>query len=357
MVTLKQIAEKAGLSISTISHILNRQSPRYNAQTRERVRKIAEAMGYIPNRYAQVIRRGRSGIIGMIQHAGLLQVAVLKSQAAARAIVAANYRLLAGDSEWSGSGIQTICATMLDLRVEGLILIDPPATFPRDELDRFQKHRIPVVALGGVRIKGVPQIRVDAEKGMEMIVRHVAALGHRDLELVVPALPPRPSPAINWPTLERVAGFRRAARQAGLTAAQAKVTFFGAPNDIMSPYANGKAAMEQILARGERPRAVLFCNDDWAIGALAACAEAGVKVPDQIAITGFDNAPIGEYLPSPLTTVTQDFEGMAKAATDLLLERIRERDWNLEAPLIRVPGRLIVRRSCGAHAVAPSADA
>ncbi len=351
MVTLKQIAEKAGLSISTISHILNRQSPRYNAQTRERVQKIAQEMGYIPNRYAQVIRRGRSGIIGMIQHAGLLQIAVLKSQAAARAIVAAGYRPLAGDSEWSGSGIQIICATMLDLRVEGLILIDPPATFPPEELERFQQHKIPVVALGGVRMKGVAQVRVDAEQGMAMLVRHMAALGHRTLELVVPTLPPRHSSAVNWPTLERVAGFRQAARKAGLTASQAQVAFFGEPNDIMSPYANGKAAMEQILARLDRPNGVLFSNDDWAIGALAACAEAGVRVPEEIALTGFDNAVIGEYAYSPLTTVAQDFEKMAQEAIQLLLERIQERDQAFDTPLIRVPGKLIVRRSCGAHAV------
>lgn len=350
MVTLRQIAEHTGLSVSTISHILNRNSQRYSDGTRDRVFKTAKELGYTPNRYAQVIRHGKSGIVGMIQHSGLLQVSVQKGYAAARTLLASNYRLLSNDADWMGHGIETVCETMLDLRVEGLLLIDPPAAFPNKVLDRFNANATPVVALGGVRLPGVPLIRVDARDGMEKLTRHVLGLGYRKLQLVVPDLPAQADPAMYWSTLERVAGFQSAAAEAGLAAPQAKVVYAGTPNDRMAPYANGKAIMETILASGDRPEVLLFSNDDWAIGALAACAEAGVRVPQDIALTGFDNSLIGAYALCPLTTFSQDFEGMARSAAGLLLQMIGDSNRDGAGPEIKVPGSLVVRRSCGAPA-------
>lgn len=354
MVTLRQIAVQTGLSVSTVSHILNRNSQRYNAQTRDRVLEAAKELGYTPNRYAQVIRQGRSGIVGMIQHAGLLQVAVQKGYAAARAILDSGYRLLANDAEWMGKGIETVCATMLDLRVEGLLLIDPPAVFPRDQLDKFRANNVPVVALGGVRLPDVPMVRVDARDGMERITAHMLNRGFRRLRLVVPSLPPDASPMIYWNTLERVDGFRTAVRQAGLSERDANVFFAGTPNNLMSPYANGKAAMETLLAAPDRPEALLFSNDDWAIGALSACSEAGVRVPQDLAVTGFDNSLIGAFAISPLTTLAQDYEGMAREAVRLLMDGIRAGTLS-PAPEVKIAGSLVIRRSCGAPAPSPSA--
>lgn len=360
MVTLRDITEKTGLSVSTVSHILNHRAGRYSEQTRNRVIKAAKELGYAPNRYAQITRQGgRSGIIGMIQHAGLLQVAVLKGYAAARAIRESGYRLLANDAEWVGHGLDTVCATMLELRVEGLLLNDPPVAFPVAELEKFHANRIPVVALGGMRLPGVPQIRVDARDGMHQLTRHMIGLGYRSLELVVPH--PRASPtnkAANWSLLERIDGFQSAVREAGLNASAARVKYVGMPNDLMSPYANGKDAMAAILAAPNRPDAVLFSNDDWAIGALAACAEVGVRVPQDIALTGFDNSTVGAFAVSPLTTVSQDYEGMAHAAVDILMELVKRRDLpRATAPIIKLPGTLIVRSSCGASLRSASSPA
>jgi LacI family transcriptional regulator len=355
MVTLRQIAAQTGLSVSTVSHILNRNSQRYNARTRDRVLGAAKELGYTPNRYAQVIRQGRSGIVGMIQHAGLLQVAVQKGYAAAAAILESGYRLLANDAEWMGRGIETVCATMLDLRVEGLLLIDPPAVFPHDVLEKFRANGVPVVALGGVRLPGVPLVRVNARDGMERITRHLLGLGYRRIQLVVPSLPPDASPTLHWNTLERVEGFRQASGEAGLSDRQASVFYAGTPNNLMSPYANGKAAMETLLAAPDRPEALLFSNDDWAIGALSACAEAGVRVPQDLALTGFDNSLIGAFAFSPLTTLAQDYEGMAREAVRLLLAGIGKEPSSTPAAEIKVNGSLVVRRSCGAKAPAQSA--
>jgi LacI family transcriptional regulator len=354
MVTLRHIAAQTGLSVSTVSHILNRNSQRYNSQTRERVLGAARDLGYTPNRYAQVIRQGRSGIVGMIQHAGLLQVAVQKGYAAARVILDSGYRLLANDAEWMGRSIETVCATMLDLRVEGLLLIDPPAIFPRDVLEKFQANGVPVVSLGGVRLPGVPLIRVDARDGMERLTRHMLGLGYKRMQLVVPRMPPDSNAAVHWNTLERIEGFHAATREAGLPEHDARVFHAGTPNDRMSPYANGKAAMESLLAAPNRPEALLFSNDDWAIGALSACAQAGIRVPQDLAITGFDNSLIGAFALCPLTTLSQDYEGMAREAVRRLMEAIRDPSTVLSAPEVKVNGSLVVRRSCGAPPAPPA---
>lgn len=351
MANLRDISDRTGLSISTVSHILNRNSKRYSEQTRLRVLEAAKDIGYVPNHYAQLTRRGgRSEIIGMIQHAGLFQVSVLKCYAAARAIRDTGYRLLAYDAEWIGHGLDTVCSTMLELRVEGLLLNDPPNVFPTEELQKFRVNNIPVVSLGGMRLPGVPHIRVDARDGMRRLSRHVIGLGYRAVDLVVPdPVGSVRDKSANWGLLERIAGFQDAVAETGLGSARARVRNVGRPNELMSPYANGKATMAAILAEPRRPEAILFSNDDWAIGALAACSEAGVRVPQDIALTGFDNLPIGAFTSSPLTTFSQDYEGMAHAAVDLLIGFVKDKTIPPEtAPVVKVPGTLVVRSSCGA---------
>ncbi|MCG3149140.1 MAG: Catabolite control protein A [Verrucomicrobiae bacterium] len=342
--TLRDIASKAELSISTVSHILNGRPQHYSEKTRHKVERIARRLGYRPNRYAQVMRRQRSGLIGIIQHAGLLQAAVQKANHAALAVVNAGYEPLNADVLWRPAGIQTVCASMLDARVEGVLLVDAPASFPLEELTRFQRAKIPVVALGGGQYRGVPQVRVDARQGMRDLTRHVIALGHRPLCL----LTTRCDPATLWPAVERAEGFREACAAAGLAEADAEIIAGGSPNEAMHPYQNGREAMRELLRRERLPRAVLCSNDDWAIGALAACAERGIRVPEEVAVTGFDNSLIGEYCMVPLTTVAQPTALIAREAVAILMQLIAGEAVAPERLLVRVPGQLVVRRSCGA---------
>jgi len=348
MTTLRQIATKAGFSVSAVSHILNGRPERYRAVTRKKVERIASQLGYRPNRYAQIMRRNRSGLIGIIQHAGLLQAVVQKANHAALAVLQAGFETLNADGLWRPEGIQAVCTSMLDARVEGLILVDPPASFPKAELVRFRQAGIPIVALGGARFAGIPQVRVDARRGMRELTNHVLALGHRPLCLLTTWMDPRRAPATSWPALERAAGFREACTRAGVPKSATEIIFASLPNKAMHPYQNGRDAMRDLLHRARRPRVVLFSNDDWAIGALTACAELNVRVPQDIALTGFDNSLIGEYSMVPLTTVAQPTAAMGQRAVAILTRLISGQRLPAEDRLVRFPGQLIVRRSCGA---------
>lgn len=347
--TLRQIARAAGVSVSSASHILNGRSVRYSDATRARVESIARRLGYRPNRYAQTMRRRRSGIIGLLQHAGLLQAAVQKANQAAVAVVTAGYEVLNTDVLWRPQGVQMACSSMIDARVEGLLLVDPPASFPPDELRRFRAAGIPIVALGGARFAGVPQVRVDARQGMREIARHLLELGHRHLCLLIPRMPDGGRNAdVGWPSIERARGFREAHARARLVPGPEAIIQAESPNEAMHPYQNGRAAMRDLLRRSKLPHAVLCSNDDWAIGALNACAERRIRVPEDLAITGFDNSMIGEFGMVPLTTFAQPVEAMARRAVEILVRLIRGGRLRSDDHLVRLPGELVVRRSCGA---------
>jgi LacI family transcriptional regulator len=348
--TLAQVARLARVSVSSASHILNSRSSRYREETKARVEKVARRLGYRPNRFAQAMRRRRSGAIGIIQHAGLLQAAVQKANQAALAVVTAGYEVLNADVLWRPQGVQMACSSMLDARVEGLVLVDPPAGFPSSELRRFRDARIPVVALGGARFPGVPQVRVDARQGMRDLTQHLLGLGHRDLCLLIPRMDGGRDEASCWPSLERERGFRDALAAAGVSPRGAEVVLAESPNEAMHPYQNGRAAMRELLRRPRLPRAVLCSNDDWAVGALNACAERRIRVPEDLALTGFDNSMIGEFSMVPLTTVAQPVEAMARRAMEILARLIRAERPREEDRLVRIAGELVVRRSCGSGA-------
>jgi LacI family transcriptional regulator len=118
-------------------------------------------------------------------------------------------------------------------------------------------------------------------------------------------------------------------------------------SDWRDGYAPGQAAIRSLIESGERPEALLCSNDDMAIGAIAACVAAGLRVPEDIAITGFDNTTAGRYACPPLTTVAQPTEAVAKKAVELLLKQTRGETISASEELVKLPCQLVVRQSCG----------
>ncbi len=118
--------------------------------------------------------------------------------------------------------------------------------------------------------------------------------------------------------------------------------------DIPPYMASGKAEMQRLLQRLNRPEAVVCTNDSWALGALSASSEAGLRVPQDIAIVGIDNDPVCEFTCPPLTTSAQPTEAIAKKAVEILFKQMRGEKLSESEWLIRLPCQLVVRQSCGA---------
>lgn len=349
--TQADIARKVGISQQAVGYALgNYRNSRIKlgAQTRQRILQAAAELGYRPHRYAQVMRRGRSGVVALVQFGGLLQASLERGIYAAKAIHEAGFRLHAEDLLWHRAGLRAACDAILEARAEGVILCDPIGVTPAGELRRIHDAKIPVVSLSGVRFADVPQVRSDVRQGMRDLTQHVLGLGYRKLCLLVGVAEEQRDEFHAWPTLDRVAGFRDATSRAGLSEKQAEIFYQANPHDVFVPYEVGRRAMDTILRRDTRPEIVLCGNDDWAIGALAACAEAGVRVPEDVAITGFDNSRIGEYSMVPLTTVAQQPELMGKTAVDLLVKQIRGEKLSEADRIVKMPCQVVVRKSCGA---------
>lgn len=357
-VTQIAIARKLGISQSAVGSVVGSYSSRsarirLRPEMRKRVLETAREMGYRPHRHAQLMRRHKTGVIGIIQTRGLLNVATARAIYAAQAIHAAGYQLLAGDVLWYMDGLRMAVDAMLDARVEGVLLIGPDSTFSPDQLKRFSDVKIPVVSVTGAWFPGIPQVRCDVRQGFFTLTQHLLAIGHRHLVLLTYGTPGQADPSAFRPDEERIAGFQEGVKD--FEAANPGVPVdcetvrVDQAGDWVRQGGPGKRGMMQILQRVNRPDVVLCSNDHWAQGALAACAEAGVGVPEDVALTGFDNEIFGEFGTVPLTTVEQPNKAMVGKATEMLVRMIRGESLSeSESVIVQMPPNLVVRKSCGA---------
>jgi len=349
--TQVEVANKLGLSRRAVGFALSDDphvQKQVAAQTRQRIVETARPLGYRPHRHAQLMRGKKSGVIGIIKTTGMVQTGVERSYFVSQATQAAGYGLLVNELHWDETGERRAVDAMLDARVEGVLLagIANLDEAVMAELQRLHAAKIPVVAVGGVHLPELPFVTADYRQGMASLTKHVLSLGYRTLALVSAIRPEEAHLPQHWGFAERLAGFREATA-AGLGATGARILHQPVTTGWAGGYALGQAVIQSVLANGERPEALLCSNDEMAIGALAACADAGLKVPNDIAITGFDNTTVGQFTRPALTTVAQPTEAVAQQAVELLLKRIRGDTISTGEELVKLPCQLVVRQSCG----------
>lgn len=367
MSTQAQLAKKLGLSRSTIAAALNpNSSVKLRAETRERIMAEAARLNYRPHRYAQVMRKGRSGMIGIFHYGGLSQVAAERVWFAAQAVRAAGYTVLINDGSWSSGGARAGCEAMLDARVEGVVIAglnDPSGV---EDLQALPRAGIPVVSLSGNALPGTPFLRGDARDAMKRLTRHLLRLGRRRLLLLMAHNRQVQPGTYVWAGEERLKGFHdalgkaraRVVRQFSRKTSQveARVVTVEGTVDLFNPFEVARDSLAAVLSQGPQPDAVICGNDDWAIGALAACRDAGLRVPEDVALTGYDNTSVGAFLDVPLTTVQQPSQTMAERAVEILLKLVRGEKFSRSA-VLTFPCELIIRASCGAQLPArPTSD-
>lgn len=359
--TQAQIARKLGLSRSTVAAALNPRSPvRLSEETRSLILNAAERMGYRPHRYAQIMRAGTSGLIGVFHFGGLSQVAAERVWHASHAIQKAGYQVWSNDASWTTGEVRAACEAMLDARVEGVIVAGLNDPLSVAELQVLQAARIPIVALSGNELPRTPHIRGDARAAFCGLVEHLAGLGRKRLLLLFSLTHRIQQGARIWAGVERMEGFRAGLKSArgrevrkfsGRCGIEGVVAGLEYVSDRFDPFCQARDAMLEIYPRLQ-PDAVLCANDDWAIGALSALRILGKSVPGDVAVTGFDNTSVGAYLEVPLTTVGQPSRLMAEHAAELLIRKIR--GGRVPSTPVYFPCELIVRKSCGAGLACPS---
>jgi LacI family transcriptional regulator len=342
-VTIRDVARKASVSVATVSRVLNGKGP-VHADTERRIREAARRLRYVPHGGARSLITRRTQTIGVLLpdlYGEFFSELIRGIDAGARR---AGFHLLVSGSHGDRKEIEAMARAMRG-RVDGLVVLVPDVRQPA--LRRNLPDHFPVIVLNSPAEAGeFDSVRVDNFGGATAVVAHLASLGHRRIAFVG-------GPAGNHDATERLRGYRKALRTAGLPPSKD----LEIPGDFREEA--GYDACVRLLALGPVPTAVFAANDSMAVGLLYACREAGVSVPEQLAIAGFDDIPIARFITPPLTTVRVPIADLGTLAAETLLERIAPRSSARAARrAVLLPATLIVRASCGAsRSPAPASSA
>lgn len=330
---LKDVAAQAGVSIKTVSNVVNGYV-HVAPETRARVQQAIDALGYKPNMAARQLRSGRSGVIA-------LAVPELQSpyfaELAGRIVHAAERRswtVLIDQTDGHAERERNLVAGLRRHAIDGLIF--SPLALAGEELARGGDET-PMVLLGE-RVSHGPadHVAIDNTAAAADATRHLAASGRRRIAAIG---------AQDFPSAvtaqQRLAGYRAALGQAGLPADPALVA------EVESFHrADGAAAMARLLDGPQPPDAVFCFNDLLALGAIRTLLERGCSVPGDVAVIGFDDIEDGRFSTPTLSTIAPDLGRIAELAVDLLAERLGEGEAAAGPPReLKVSHRLVARES------------
>ncbi|WP_319942576.1 LacI family DNA-binding transcriptional regulator [Nocardia aurantia] len=325
---MTDVAKLAGVSHQTVSRVLN-GSPQVRQETRDRVLRAVEELGYRPNAMARGLVSRRSKVLGVVTFDTILYGPASMMLGIERAARAAGHGVSIVTLERvDRHGVLDAVNTLADQGVDGVIILAPQLAAAA------ALHNLPArlvaVAVQAGHDAGLPAASMDQHEGSRLAVEHLLALGHETVWHV--------SGPNGWlEARDRVDGYRRT-----LEAAGARI-----PPMISGDW-SARSGYEAGLVLAGQPgvTAVFAGNDQMALGLLRAFTERGIRVPDDVSVVGFDDIPEAAYLSPPLTTVRQDFDEVGRRSMQLLLQLL-EYDGEIPDPPAVLP-TLVVRDSSGA---------
>lgn len=328
-VTMREVARHAGVSVATVSRVLNGSGPVGEA-TRARIERVARQLRYVPNRAARSLNTARTHTLGVVLpdlYGAFFSELLRGLDTAARQH---EYHLLVAGAEGGGEGLAGALRAMSG-RTDGLVVMTPGGD--DDVLEANLPPTLPVVRLGGTHPapRGTFALCVDNEGGAEEATRHLLRLGHQ--RVIHLAGPPR-----NADAAARERGYRAALAAAGLTPEVL-------PGDFTEE-AGARAA--ERLRNADGPAALFAANDAMAIGALTALREAGLPFHEAVAVVGFDDIPLARHVSPALTTVRVPLRELGRRAVERLLAVTEDGAELTGGPPDVLPALLVVRASCGA---------
>lgn len=303
VVTLRDVAEESGVSISTVSRILDDRGAPSRTATATKVRAAAERLGYRRNVFASNLRRGATGTIGVLVPRLTDAVMALMFEAVERAARRQGYFAVVATCGDDADAERRATETLLDRGVDGLILATARID---DSLPASLRARgIPHVLV--LRTDGVsPSALGDDETGGYLAVRHLLDLGHRDIAVVT-------GPWFTSSGQDRLRGAQKALAEAGIDLPDGRVISTGYGVDA------GSEAGYTLLRAEARPTAIFAANDNLAIGIIGAARNLGIVPGQDLSIVGYNDIPLASRLPTPLTSVATSFDQIATTALDQLL--------------------------------------
>lgn len=332
MVRLKEIAAEAGVSMMTVSKALRDKSD-LSVATKVRIRKIAADMGYVPDIGAQGFRSGTTRLFGVVISAVTNPLYARVLYALEQQAHELGYDLVVGHSLNRPEREEAVIRRLIARRIDGLFL-SPVYRMETDApiYQELQRRRIPTVLLSQSApfCRSFPTVAADDAAASEAATRHLLELGHRRIAYFAG---PMNTP---W-AAERIEGYRRALRDAGLAVRDELIFTAGATVE------DGAAAALQFMQEHAEATALQCVNDLVAIGAANALMNQGIRIPRDLSVVGFGNVMASEFFRVPLTTIRQPKYRLGTLAMELMTAQLR----GLPAPSRRLAAELTIRASTG----------
>lgn len=331
MTNIKKVSELAGVSTATVSRTL--KSPELvTAQTREKVMEAVKRAGYRPNWLASSVKSGKSNSIVVLVPNLVNPFFMRIIEGIEQAAQENGYSVLLGDTQGNAERENEYASMVLTNRADGLIQLDH--SFPFSAADAELAATVPMVSVCE-RIEGekkFPVIELDNYAAGRALTHHLVSYGHQHFGIIAGQI----ASQIHH---DRLAGIRSVLQEEGLEFDEKIVV--GGSYQIET----GIQGVRDLLKFPQRPTAIVCFNDDIAIGALHEIKRQGLRVPQDISLTGFDNIRVSPYMDPPLTTVDQPANDMGRRAVEVLLQLIKRQPLKRSREIL--PFQLLERGSSG----------
>ena len=331
-VTLVELAQVAGVSVSTVSRALSNRKYPLKEETRQSILKLAEEMGYKPNLVARSLQSSRSHLVGVIVDRMQSPFAAATVEGIQDGLRHAGYSISIAYSNRDQAIAADAIHTFYSHQVDGIIILNSWLhTFNDPILGLQDRPFVFINRLFGNSVENC--VGPGDRQGARLATQHLVDLGHHRIGYI--------NGLENWIEAQnRLAGYRDVLTEHGLPVDEALIRHGNWGVD------SGYQAARELLALKDRPTAIFVANDIMAMGAIYAIQKAGLEVPTDIAVVGYDDRDFAAWMKPALTTVRMPSYEMGQAAARLLLQQISKEE--LE-DATQVTGKLIVRESCGAN--------
>jgi len=310
MATIKDVAQHAGVSVTTVSHVINNTRV-VSAEGRERVEQAVRALGYVPNAMARSLKSNNTATLGMLIPNSSNPYFAEIVRAVEDRCFNAGYTLVLCNTDDEPRRQSVYLQVLAERRIDGLIVVSTGTVDDHSLATQLQGLRIPTVLVDReIADPSCDLVETAHMQGGLLAGRHLLSLGHQRIACIG-------GPEGVMSSEQRVEGWRMALAERGVVLRAEELLWRGGFTSQ-----GGYEAMLAILRTADKPSAVFVCNDLMAIGALRAAHEAGVAVPDELSIVGFDDIELSSYTSPALTTVAQPKTQIGALAVDMLLERV-----------------------------------
>lgn len=330
MVTIRDVAKQAGVSTTTVSHVIN-QSRFVSATAARRVQRAMRDLKYQPNAVARSLRRKHTRTLGLVLPDSASPFFAEVARGIEDFAFRQGYNVLFGSSDHDLEKENAYLRVFIEKQVDGMIFV--AAGESTRNIEQLQAERLPLVLVDR-EFKNVhaDYVVADNRRGGFLAAEHLIQIGHRRIACIA-------GPSPNTPSADRVTGYRDALKAYHIPFDPKLVR-----RGDFQAHTGFAAARFFITRKSNRPTAIFACNDMMALGALGAIYTAGLSVPEDIAVVGFDDILLASYAAPPLTTVRQPKYEMGQLAAQILLERISRQEKGGEKRHL-LPTQLIVRQS------------